>query len=304
MPGATQRRVGFAGLGAMGSRMARRLLDRGYPVVVYNRTPARAEPLRPAGAVLCDTPAAVAGHSDTVLYSLADDGAVRDVVLGAGGLLAGARAGTVFIDLSTVLPETSRAVSSAAGPKGVAVLDAPVSGSTPQVEQGALVIFVGGDRKVYEGQAPLLDVLGRHHYMGGHGAGTTMKLVANTLLGLGMEALAEATALGRKGGLDATVMLDTLAETSVVSPSQKSKFDNMMRGEYPPAFALRLMSKDFGLVLRLAESLSVAMPAAAAARQMDLVAQVRSGGREEDFSAVIRTLHELAGVPPDISPQI
>jgi len=298
MPAETARRVGFVGLGAMGSRMARRLLDRGHPVAVYNRTPAKAEPLRKAGAIFRDAPAAVAEQSDVVLYSLADDAAVRDVVLGAGGLLAGARAGTVFIDLSTVLPETSRAVSSAAEPKGVAALDAPVSGSTPQAEQGALVIFVGGDRKVYEGQTSLLDVLGRHHYMGAHGAGTTMKLVANTLLGLGMEALAEATALGRKGGLDAGVLLDVLADTSVVSPSQKSKFDNIMRGEYPPAFALRLMSKDLGLVLRLAESLSVAMPAAAAARQMDLIAQIRSGGREEDFSAVIRTLNDLAGVPP------
>ena len=304
MPEDTERRVGFVGLGSMGSRMARRLLDRGHPVAVYNRTPAKAEPLRKAGAVLRDTPAAVAAQSGTVLYSLADDAAVHDVVLGARGLLAGARAGTVFIDLSTVLPETSRAVASAAEPKGVTVLDAPVSGSTPQAEQGALVIFVGGDREVYRGQTSLLDVLGRHVYMGGHGAGTTMKLVANTLLGLGMEALAEATALGRKGGLDAKVMLDTLAETSVVSPSQKSKFDNVMRGEYPPTFALRLMSKDFGLVLRLAESISVAMPAAAAARQMDLIAQVRAGGREEDFSAVIRTLHELAGVPSRGSPQI
>ncbi len=297
MRGEAERRVGFVGLGSMGSRMARRLLDRGFPVTVYNRTPAKAEPLRKAGALLRDTPAAVAEQSDVVLYSLADDAAVHDVVLGAGGLLAGARAGAVFIDLSTVLPETSRAVSSAAGPKDVAVIDAPVSGSTPQAEQGALVIFVGGDREVYRGQTSLLDVLGRHIYMGDHGAGTTMKLVTNTLLGLGMEALAEATALGRKGGLDTQVMLDALAETSVVSPSQKSKFDNMMRGEYPATFALRLMSKDFGLVLRLAESLAVAMPAAAAARQTDLIEQVRSGGREEDFSAVIRTLHELAGAP-------
>jgi 3-hydroxyisobutyrate dehydrogenase-like beta-hydroxyacid dehydrogenase len=297
MPGERERRIGFVGLGSMGSRMARRLLDRGFPVTVYNRTPGKAEPLGKAGALLRDTPAAVAEQSDAVLYSLADDAAVSDVVLGAGGLLAGARAGTVFIDLSTVLPETSRAMSSAAEPKGVAVMDAPVSGSTPQAEQGTLVIFVGGDRAVYEEQRSILDVLGHHIYMGRHGAGTTMKLVTNTLLGLGMEALAEATALGRKAGLDTGVMLDALAETSVVSPSQKAKFENMMRGEYPATFALRLMSKDFGLVLRLAESLSVAMPAAAVARQMDLIEQARSGGREEDFSAVIRTLHELGGAP-------
>jgi 3-hydroxyisobutyrate dehydrogenase len=297
MSGEREPRIGFVGLGSMGSRIARRLLDRGYPVTVYNRTPAKAESLSKAGALLRETPAAVAEQSDVVLYSLADDAAVNDVVLGAGGLLAGARAGTVFIDLSTVLPETSRAMSAAAKPKGVAVIDAPVSGSTPQAEQGMLVIFVGGDREVYEGQRSIMDVLGHHIYMGRHGAGTTMKLVTNTLLGLGMEALAEATALGRKAGLDTGVMLDALAETSVVSASQKGKFENIIRGEYPATFALRLMSKDFGLVLRLAESLSVAMPSAAVARQMDIIEQARSGGREEDFSAVIRTLHELAGVP-------
>jgi len=290
-------RIGFVGLGSMGSRMARRLLDRGYPMTVYNRTTAKVEPLRAAGAVREDTPRAVAEQSDVVLYSLADDAAVSDVVLGADGLLAGARPGAVFVDLSTVLPETSRAMSAAAEPRGVAVMDAPVSGSTPQAQEGTLAIFVGGDRQVYAGQTPILDVLGRHVYMGRHGAGATMKLVANTLLGLGMEALAEAAALGRKAGLDTRAMLDTLAHTSVVSPAQKGKFDNIVRGEYPATFPLRLMSKDFGLVLRLAESLSVAMPAVAVARQTDLIEQARTGGHEEDFSVVARTLQELAGVP-------
>lgn len=290
-------RIGFVGLGSMGSRMARRLLDRGYAVTVFNRTGAKADGLRAAGALVADAPPAVAERSDVVLYSLADDMAVREVVLGAQGLLAGARRGTVLVDLSTVLPETSRVISSAADPMGVAVIDAPVSGSTAQVEQGTLVIFVGGDQAVYEDQISILDTLGHHIYMGRNGAGTTMKLVANTLLGLGMEALAEATTLGRKAGLDTQVMLDALSQTSVVSASQKGKFENMIRGEYPATFALRLMFKDLGLILRLAESLSVAMPAVAAARQTEIIEQARHGGREEDFSVVIRTLQELSGVP-------
>ena len=290
-------RIGFVGLGSMGSRMARRLLDRGYAVTIFNRTGAKAEPLRAAGALLGETPSAVAERSDVVLYSLADDTAVREVVLAAQGLLAGARRGTVFVDLSTVLPETSVAISSAAEPRGVAVLDAPVSGSTAQVEQGTLVIFVGGDQAVYEDQTSILDALGHHIYMGRSGAGTTMKLVANTLLGLGMEALAEAITLGRKAGLDMRVMLDALSQTSVVSSSQKGKFENMIRGEYPVTFALRLMFKDLGLILKLAESLSVATPAVAAARQTEIIEQARNGGREQDFSVVIRTLQELSGVP-------
>jgi 3-hydroxyisobutyrate dehydrogenase-like beta-hydroxyacid dehydrogenase len=292
------RRIGFIGVGNMGSRMARRLLDRGYAVTVYNRTATKVEPLRAAGASLADGPTAVAERSDVVLYSLADDTAVREVVLGVQGLLAGARRGMVFVDLSTVLPETSRMIAAAAEAKGITVLDAPVSGSTAQVEQGTLVIFVGGDQAVYtDHAASILETLGHHIYIGPSGAGAAMKLVTNTLLGLGMEALAEATTLGRKAGLDTRVMLDVLSQTAVVSASQRSKFDNIIRGEYPPAFALRLMFKDFGLILRFAESLSVTTPAVAAARQMEMIELARNGQRDEDFSVVIRTVQRLSGMP-------
>ena len=139
-------------------------------------------------------------------------------------------------------------------------------------------------------------MLGRHRYMGASGAGATMKLVTNTLLGLGIQALAEAVALGRKAGLDTTLMLDALGSTSVASPAQKGKFEDVARGEFPAAFALRMMSKDYGLILQLADSLSVAMPAVAVAKQIDTVERARSRGREEDFSAVVRTMQELSGV--------
>ncbi|HLY21171.1 MAG TPA: NAD(P)-dependent oxidoreductase [bacterium] len=290
------RRIGFLGLGYMGSRMARRLLDAHHRVTVYNRSADKARPLVDAGASRAETPRAVAEESDVILYSLADDAAVRDVILGPDGVLAGVRRGGTLIDLSTVLPDTSRAVSTAALSKGAAAIDAPVSGSTVQAEQGTLIIFVGGDREAYTSSASILDTLGRHEYMGASGAGATMKLVTNTLLGLGIQALAEAVALGRKAGLDTALMLGVLGSTSVVSAAQKGKFDNITRGEFPTAFALRMMSKDFGLILRLAESLAVAMPAAAVAKQIDTVEQARRPGREEDFSAVVRTIQELSGI--------
>ena len=290
------RRIGFLGLGYMGSRMARRLLDAHHRVTVYNRSADKARPLVDAGASRAETPRAVAEGSDVILYSLADDAAVRDVILGPNGVLAGVRRGGTLIDLSTVLPDTSRAVSTAALSKGAAAIDAPVSGSTVQAEQGTLIIFVGGDREAYTSSASILDTLGRHEYMGASGAGATMKLVTNTLLGLGIQALAEAVALGRKAGLDTTLMLGALGSTSVVSAAQKGKFENITRSEFPAAFALRMMSKDFGLILRLAESLSVAMPAAAVAKQIDTVEQARRPGREEDFSAVVRTIQELSGI--------
>jgi len=290
------RRIGFLGLGYMGSRMARRLLDAHHRVTLYNRSADKAQPLLKAGASLAETPRAVAEASDVILYSLADDAAVREVILGPEGVLAGARRGSLLIDLSTVLPETSRAVSTSALSRGAVAIDSPVSGSTAQAEQGTLIIFVGGDRAAYESSASILDTLGRHQYMGASGAGATMKLVTNTLLGLGIQALAEAVALGRKAGLDTALMLGALGSTSVVSPAQKGKFENVTRGEFPAAFALRMMSKDYGLILRLAESLSVAMPAVAVAKQIDTVEQARSQGREEDFSAVVRTMQELSGI--------
>jgi 3-hydroxyisobutyrate dehydrogenase len=290
------RRIGFLGLGYMGSRMARRLLDAHHRVTVYNRSADKAQPLLKAGASLAETPRAVAAESDVILYSLADDAAVREVILEPGGVLAGARRGSILIDLSTVLPETSRAVSTSALSTGVVAIDAPVSGSTVQAEQGTLIIFVGGEREAYDSSAPILDTLGRHGYMGASGAGATMKLVTNTLLGLGIQALAEAAALGRKAGLDMALMLGALGSTSVVSPAQKGKFENVTRGEFPAAFALRMMSKDYGLILRLAESLSVAMPAVAVANQINTVEKARSKGREEDFSAVVRTMQELSGI--------
>ena len=296
MTDAPRRRVGFLGLGSMGSRMARRLLDAGYPVTVYNRTPDKAQPLVKAGALIANSPKAVAEESDVILYSLADDEAVREVVLETDGVLAGARRESTLIDLSTVLPETSRTVATMALSRGVVALDAPVSGSTPQAEQGTLIIFVGGEHEAYVSSAAILNTLGRHVHMGPNGSGTTMKLVTNTLLGLGVEALAEAVALGRKAGLDTTRMLDALQLTSVVSPAQKGKFENIKRGDYPAAFALRMMSKDYSLILRLAESHLVAMPATAVAKQIDTIETARRQGREEDFSAVIRTIQELSGL--------
>ena len=296
MTDAPRPRLGFLGLGLMGSRMARRLLDAGYQVTVYNRTSDKGQSLVKAGALIANTPKAVAEESDVILYSLADDAAVREVILGEGGVLAGARRGSTLIDLSTVLPETSRGVATSALSKEVVAMDAPVSGSTPSAEQGTLIIFVGGEQHAYVSSTGILDTLGRHVHMGPSGAGTTMKLVTNTLLGLGVEALAEAVALGRKAGLETTRMLDALQLTSVVSPAQKAKFENVKRGEYPAAFALRMMSKDYSLILRLAESHSVAMPATAVAKQIDTIESARRQGREEDFSAVIRTIQELSGL--------
>src|SRR5438874_10452755 len=200
--------IGFIGMGAMGSRMARRLLAAGYPLTVYNRTPARAQPLIAQGTQAAATPQALAASSDIIVLSLTDDAAVESMLLGRDGIIAAARPGTICVDTSTIAPATSRAMAEAARTNDVAVLDAPVSGSVAQVEAGTLAIFVGGDVATYRRCQPILDELGTTFYMGPSGAGTTMKLVTNALLGVGMQALAEAIILGEKAGLNRDRLLD------------------------------------------------------------------------------------------------
>jgi 3-hydroxyisobutyrate dehydrogenase-like beta-hydroxyacid dehydrogenase len=279
--------------------MAGRLLAAGYDLTVYNRTRERAQPLEKRGATVAGSPRELAAGVDVVLSSLADDAAVESAMFGPEGALAGVRPGTVFIEMSTVSPATSRRLYDAVSQKQASAIDAPVSGTTSVAEQGQLVIFVGGDPPVYERCRPILAVLGKaSFYMGSAGSGTTMKLCTNTLLGLGAQALAEAIAFGLKSGLERERLVEVLGETIVVSPSQKSKLENVRKGAYPPAFPLRLMFKDFRLILDTAMKLPVAMPATAAAEQvsaMELAMEVASG-RDDDFSAVVRTMEELAKV--------
>jgi 3-hydroxyisobutyrate dehydrogenase-like beta-hydroxyacid dehydrogenase len=292
-------RLGFIGLGAMGGRMASRLLAAGYDLTVYNRTRERTRSLQQRGAKVAATPAGLAASVDLLLSSVADDAALEEVMFGPDGALAGARPGTVFLEMSTVSPSTSRRLHDAAGPKGLAVLDAPVSGSTPQAEQGQLVIFVGGEEEVYRRCAPILAVLGKESfYMGPAGSGMATKLCVNSLLGVGVQALAEAIALGLKSGLPRERFLQVLGDTTVLSPSQKSKLENARKDEYPATFPLRLMFKDFSLVAQRAMELSVAMPLTAAAAQVSGVehAQQSSAQADEDFSAVIRTMQQMAGL--------
>jgi len=292
-------RLGFIGLGAMGSRMAGRLLAAHHDVVVYNRTPERTRPLEQRGAKVAATAQQLAAGVEMVFSSVANDAALEQVMFGPDGALAGARAGTIVIEMSTVNPRTSRRLHEAARSNGVAVLDAPVSGSTVQAEQGQLVIFVGGEEDVYQKCQPVLAVLGgKTFYLGPSGAGATMKLCVNTLLGLGVQALAEAIALGVKAGLPRERFLQVLGETAVVSPSQKAKLENARKDDYPAAFALRLMFKDFGLIVETAMELSVPMPATAAAVQVAAAEHARqlAAHSDEDFSVVVRAMERLAGV--------
>jgi 3-hydroxyisobutyrate dehydrogenase len=282
----------------MGGRMARRLLAAGYDVTVHDRTRERARPLEQEGASFAPTPKQVAAAADVVLSSVTDDAALEQVMFGPEGALAGARPGTILIEMSTVSPRVSQRLHEAAMTKSLGVLDAPVSGSTPQAEKGELVIVVGGAEEVYRKCRIILSVLGtKSFYMGSAGSGMATKLCLNTLLGIGIQALAEAIALGLRSGLDQERLLRILGESSVLSPSQKSKLEHARTGEYPATFPLRLMYKDFGLIFQRALELSVPMPTSAAAAQVYAVEHARhESQRDEDFSAVIRTVQQMAGL--------
>src|SRR5579871_3408017 len=229
--------LGFIGLGGMGSRMAARLLHAGYTLGVYNRTTDKAAPLVRLGATLFASPADLARSVDVVFSMLADDAAVEQVLQGPAGVVAQVKPGTSIVDLSSVRPGTSRRIAMAARQRNVDVLDAPVSGSTPQAEDGTLVMFVGGEQAAYERVRPILTVLARDvFYLGDSGSGATMKLVVNGLLGTAMQALAESLALGERAGLHKETLLSVLEQTSVLAPGVKRKLQNARSDSYPVQF--------------------------------------------------------------------
>jgi 3-hydroxyisobutyrate dehydrogenase len=288
-------RLGFIGIGNMGSRMAQRLLEHGYQLIAYNRSREAAEALVKYGAVVAESVAELASKADVVLSSLTNDDVVRSIYTDPQGVFAYARRGTAVIEMSTVLPATSRELYDLSREAGLKFLDSPVSGSTPAAEEGKLTLFCGGDEELFEAAQPIFSsIAGQNFYLGGSGSGTAMKLVANTLLGVGMQAIAESVALGQKEGLNRHRLLEVLSHTAVIAPAHLGKLSRADAGDYSAQFAIRLMNKDFGLVLETAAAARVPMPATAAAFQMN-VAELRDS-KEEDFSAVITLMERLAGV--------
>ena len=279
-------KLGFVGIGYMGRPIAQKLLQSGFKVTSYDRHRTKAEELIQYGGTVAASVADLSSNCDVVLSCLANDEAVLHVYGGADGAFANARRGTLVIDLSTVNPRTSRELSRLGSERGVDVLDVTISGSTPAAEQGALTLFGGGDQGCFAAAEAIFSVIARKHfYLGPSGSGATMKLVVNTMLGIGMQAIAEAVALGEKAGLDRNRLLDVLAETAVVAPAHVGKLARAMKNDYGPQFPLRLMNKDFGLILNLAAAVGAQMPATRAAFEVN--AMQSEQGKEQDFSAVM-----------------
>jgi 3-hydroxyisobutyrate dehydrogenase-like beta-hydroxyacid dehydrogenase len=294
-------RLGFIGLGYLGSRIARRLAGAGFPMVVHDRDRGKTKELAALGAAIAPNPETLAEEVDVVLSCLPSDAAVEGVYLGAGKLLESARPGTRIVELSTIAPATSRRVHEAASKFDVSMLDVAVSGSTSAAEAGALTLFGGGERKVFEALQPIFTpIASQWFYMGPSGSGVAMKLVVNTLLGLGMQSIAEAVALGSGLDLPRDLLFDVLAKTAVVAPAHAGKLATAKRNDYAPQFPIRLMAKDFGLVLAAAAQCGLSMPATEAAAVVNSVEA--EAGSEEDFSAVIRRMEEQVGLEHALPP--
>jgi 3-hydroxyisobutyrate dehydrogenase len=286
-------RLGFIGLGNLGSRISRRLMTAGFPMTVFDRDRDKTKELESLGASVAPDPRKLADRVDVVLSCVPDRAAVESIYLGPQGVLRTARPGTLIIEMSTVAPETSRRISEAAREFGISMLDVAVSGSTVVAEAGALTLLGGGDRNLFEASTPIFAAIAKQwFYMGPSGSGVAMKLVVNTLLGLGMQAIAEAVALGSKLGLPREALFDTLAKTAVVSPVQAAKLATAKHNDYAPQFPVRLMDKDFRLILAAAQQVELWMPATERAAAINAAEAAVSG--EEDFSAVIRRMEQAA----------
>jgi len=286
-------RLGFVGIGYMGRPIARRLLESGFKLTAYDRDHNRAEELIRYGGNVAPSISQLSSSCNVILSCLPSDGAVLDIYRGPEGAFVHAQRGSVVIDLSTVYPETSQELSRLGSERGVEVLDVTISGSTPTAENGLLTLFGGGDKECFDAAESIFRVIAKKYfYLGPSGSGATMKLVVNTLLGIGMQAIAEAVALGEKAGLDRNRLLNVLSETAVVAPAHVGKLERAMKRDYSPQFPIRLMNKDFGLILNLAAAVGARMPAAGAAFEIN--ARQADEGAEQDFSAVILQMEEQA----------
>ncbi|HEY2102307.1 MAG TPA: NAD(P)-dependent oxidoreductase [Chthoniobacterales bacterium] len=280
-------RIGFIGLGIMGSRMAANLQKHGYDLVVFNRTRAKAQPLIDKGATFAESPPKVAERVDVLFTMLAHPEAVEQAALGrSSGFLTHLKPNSLWVDCSSVNPSFSKKMAGEAAARQIRFIDAPVTGSAPAAAEAKLVFWVGADPADLERVHPLLMCMGNKIvHTGGHGMGTSMKMVVNLLLGAGMASFAEALALGRGLGLSQKMLFDSLLGAPAVAPFLALKREKIETGNYEAEFPLRWMQKDMQLATVSAYESGVAMPLANVTKEIYRLA-MRDGHDTQDFSAI------------------
>lgn len=279
-------KIGFIGLGIMGSRMAGHLLAAEHELIVHNRTKQKAQPLIESGARWAESPAEAARDADVVITMLAHPQAVEQTALDDTGFLAAMREGALWVDCSTVNPSFSRRMAAVAAQHTIRFLDAPVAGSKTQAAHAELVFFVGGDTGAIPIAQPLFDLMGKNTvHVGAHGMGTSLKIVVNMLLATAMVTFAEGMALGESLGLSREMLFNVLIGGPVVAPFVAGKRAKMESGDYDPEFPLRWMQKDLHLAAQTAYETGAALPIANLSKELYQMA-ARQGLAESDFSAI------------------
>ncbi|WJX69774.1 Glyoxylate/succinic semialdehyde reductase 2, chloroplastic, variant 2 [Trifolium repens] len=286
----TPPRVGFLGLGIMGTPMAQNLIKAGVDLTVWNRTKSKCDPLISLGAKYKPSPEEVAASCDLTFAMLADPQSAVDVACGKHGAANGMGPGKGYVDVSTVDVDTSKLINGKIKSTGALFLEAPVSGSKKPAEDGQLIFLTAGDKSLYETVASLLDIMGKSRfYLGDVGNGAAMKLVVNMIMGSMMASFSEGLLLSEKVGLDPKVLVEVISQGAISAPMYSMKGPSMIQSNYPTAFPLKHQQKDLRLALGLAESVSQPIPIAAAANELYKVAKSH-GYSDEDFSAVMEAL--------------
>ena len=287
-------RIGFIGLGIMGKPMAHNLLKAGHKLVVYNRSQAPVKELAADGATGADSPKAVASQSEVVITMLPDSPQVQEVMIGKEGVLAGAKAGTLVIDMSTISPVVTQEVAKVAQAQGVRMLDAPVSGGDVGARQGTLSIMVGGSAEDFEQARPIFEVLGKTVvHVGGTGAGQVVKACNQIVVALTIEAVSEALVLGSKAGVDPSVILKVLSGGLAANRVMEVRGPNFLQHNFQPGFKIALHHKDLGIALAAGREYGVPLPVTALVDQMLQALKLRGQG-DQDHSAILTLIEDLA----------
>jgi 3-hydroxyisobutyrate dehydrogenase len=288
-------KTGFIGLGIMGQGMARNLLNAGFPLTVWNRTTARMEPLVEVGAQPAASPAEVAANSDIIVICVSDTPDVESVILGEAGVLAGAKAGSVVIDCSTISPIVTRELHQTLAENGVAMLDAPVSGGSEGAAKGTLSIMVGGDSDTFARALPVFEAMGKKiTHVGEAGAGQTVKLVNQILVVSTMLGVGEALLFAQAGGVDLNKTLEAISAGAAGSWTLSNRGPQIVRRDWRPGFMIDLQQKDVRLVLDAAAQLGVPLPGTALVHQLYNTLQNQGLGGDGNH-ALVKALENLAG---------
>lgn len=290
-------RVGYIGLGIMGKPMARNILKAGFPLVVHNRSRGPVDELVAEGAQAAASPAEVAAQVDIVITNLPDSPDVEAVALGPNGIIEGAHEGLIFIDHSTIKPETARKIAAVLGEKGVLCLDAPVSGGDIGAQQGTLTIMVGGPREALEKARPVLEAEGRTiTHIGGPGAGQVAKAANQIMVAAQMVAMAELLLLAQRAGVDPRRVVQAIRGGAAQCWTLDHKPQRLFAGDRRPGFKARMMLKDLDIVLDTARAYGMPLPATATHTQL-FRAMIEQGLGDLDNSAVIAVYEALTRTP-------